>query len=387
MPWSVKKPRSKPKLHFGSAPQISSEVTPVRRGNSVEVDVLDEGLSLKDRVMKLSDFFRILPPHERMRTAEEVSCIAQEVEEILKSRGPRSWYARTELVKGSGIFTEPSAMTFDEEAFLGGFQIDRNYFSGKRVLDIGAFAGTMTFFAEDCGATVVSVDVQDPETNGFALLHELRSSTATHVMCSVYDLHPDLFGVFDTVIFSGVHYHLRHPILAMERLNSVLKGSGDFFVLGTVGDMWLHAPDTMGAGVNPSLVARSSNANAMSVPDLNHIPIAGFYRGDYAGDRSNWFIPNTLALSEMIKSCGFDVLYSNSYAMSRPTLDFGNIGSIATGFLKCRKNGVPDTEFDRDVYHNVRVVEASANPTIENLIPTRFELERARRTSVRASDS
>jgi hypothetical protein len=84
----------------------------------------------------------------------------------------------------------------------------------------------MTFYAEDCGADVVALDIQDPQTNGFGVLHDIRKSSATHVTASIYDIHPDLFGTFDVVVFSGVHYHLKHPLLALERLSSVTAIGG-----------------------------------------------------------------------------------------------------------------------------------------------------------------
>jgi len=42
---------------------------------------------------------------------------------------------------------------------------------------------------------------------------------------SVYDLNPKTFASFDLVFFFSVLYHLRHPLLALEKIHSRLYGN------------------------------------------------------------------------------------------------------------------------------------------------------------------
>ena len=55
----------------------------------------------------------------------------------------------------------------------------------------------------------------------FFLAHEVLNSKAKFHHMSVYDIHPDTLGMFDLVFFLGVYYHLKNPILALERIASV----------------------------------------------------------------------------------------------------------------------------------------------------------------------
>jgi len=86
----------------------------------------------------------------------------------------------------------------------------------------------------------------------------------------------DLLGTFDVVLFLGVLYHLRHPLLALERLRR-LTGEAAFIET--------HAVAVAG---HPDLVAWE------------------FYeRGELAGDSSNWWGPTASGLSALCHAAGF----------------------------------------------------------------------------------
>ena len=111
--------------------------------------------------------------------------------------------------------------------------------SGKRVLDIGAWDGFWTFEALRRGAAeAVAIDdfsdfLGKPERVG-------RRSWETFDLCrdalgydearcrrlerSVYDVSEEELGRFDVVFFFGALYHLRHPLLALDRLSAVCDG-------------------------------------------------------------------------------------------------------------------------------------------------------------------
>lgn len=88
------------------------------------------------------------------------------------------------------------------------------------------------------------------------------------------DISPQSVGPFDVVRFLGVLYHMRHPLLALEKLFSV---TGDMAIVET--------------GV-----------------DLNYYwqPAMAFYPGsEAAGDPANWWGPNPAAVEAMLKDVGF----------------------------------------------------------------------------------
>ena len=84
--------------------------------------------------------------------------------------------------------------------------------AGRSVLDIGCWDGFYSFEAERGGARVTSVDCWRPE-NFFKAKAALHSQAEFHEL-SVYDVTKARLGAFDIVLFLGVLYHLRHPLLA-----------------------------------------------------------------------------------------------------------------------------------------------------------------------------
>ena len=88
------------------------------------------------------------------------------------------------------------------------------------------------------------------------------------------DLSPQTVGVFDLVLFLGVLYHMRHPLLALERIFSV---TGQQLILETHIDLL------------------SCERPAMA-----------FYPGsELNGDWTNWCGPNPPMVVSMLKTVGF----------------------------------------------------------------------------------
>src|SRR6201996_4023048 len=97
--------------------------------------------------------------------------------------------------------------------------------SGLRVLDIGARDGFFSFECERRGAAeVVAIDYLPPEETGFPIAKKLVGSDVELRQANVYDLTPEEFGTFDLVLFLGVLYHLRDPMLALDRIADVSTG-------------------------------------------------------------------------------------------------------------------------------------------------------------------
>jgi len=98
--------------------------------------------------------------------------------------------------------------------------------SGMRVLDIGHAEGFFSFEAERRGAAeVIGIENYPPMARKFEICRAASDSHARSYLASVYDLSPQTFGTFDLVMFFGVLYHLRHPILALQKIQSVCTGT------------------------------------------------------------------------------------------------------------------------------------------------------------------
>src|SRR5262245_51776091 len=181
------------------------------------------------------------------------------------------WVHQIDL--GQGIVT-PGA--WDTPAVLERLQLPD--LTGQSVLDIGSWDGFYSFAAERRGAArVLATDslAWQYSRGGFDLAHRVLQSKVEAREIDVLDLRPDTVGTFDIVLMLGILYHMRHPMLALDRAFSVTR---KLMVVETVVDL-LYLPAT----------------RALK-----------FYPGRELGDdESNWFGPTPLALEAMLLAAGF----------------------------------------------------------------------------------
>lgn len=92
---------------------------------------------------------------------------------------------------------------------------------GKSVLDIGTLDGYFSFLAEKRGANrILATDIIEEE--GFHLAKERLKSKVSYKIMDVNDL-DKLDEKFDVVLFLGVLYHLRYPLLVLEKIYPKVK--------------------------------------------------------------------------------------------------------------------------------------------------------------------
>jgi tRNA (mo5U34)-methyltransferase len=152
---------------------------------------------------------------------------------------------------------------------------------GLTVLDIGAWDGFFSFECERRGAArVVATDSYSWHGSGwgtkagFQLARDVLGSRVEDVDIDVMDISPERVGTFDVVLFLGVLYHLAHPLLALEKVAAVTRGTA---IVETVVD----------------LVGLSR-------------PAVAFYPGrELNGDPTNWWGPNPSAVIGMLSTVGF----------------------------------------------------------------------------------
>jgi tRNA (mo5U34)-methyltransferase len=131
------------------------------------------------------------------------------------------WFHRMELP--GGILTPGWSNPRVDKLPHYGLPVDM---TGMRVLDIGNAEGFFSFEAEKRGAAeVVGIENYPPMARKFEICRAALGSRARTYMTNVYDLNPGTFGTFDLVMFYGVFYHLRHPILALQKIASVCTGT------------------------------------------------------------------------------------------------------------------------------------------------------------------
>ena len=171
-----------------------------------------------------------------------------------------------------------------------------NDLTGKSVLDIGCNAGFYSIEMKKRGAArVVGIDSDD--------IYLEQGRFAASVMgypdiefrnLSVYDV-GELGEQFDVVIFMGVLYHLRHPLLALDTLYETV--------------------------VKDMLIFQSMQRGSSDVPQLNDdypfwetsifendaYPKMYFVEKRYSHDPTNWWIPNRACVEAMLRSAGFTI--------------------------------------------------------------------------------
>jgi tRNA (mo5U34)-methyltransferase len=153
--------------------------------------------------------------------------------------------------------------------------------AGKTVLDIGAWDGYFSFEAERRGAArVLATDSYSWSGQGwgtkagFELARSALGSRVEDLDIDVLALSPERVGVFDVVFFLGVLYHVRHPLLALEKVASVTR---ELLIVETVVDL-------------------------LGFPR----PAAAFYGGSELNrDPTNWWGPNITAVDGMLRAAGF----------------------------------------------------------------------------------
>jgi tRNA (mo5U34)-methyltransferase len=233
--------------------------------------------------------------------------LAEEVEAVTR------WWHSIDL--GDGIVTPGAKSVADLEYEWHLMQLGD--MAGKTVLDIGAWDGWMSFAGERAGAArVVALDhyvwVMDieqewryeqecadagvrpldaelvpsvwrpdelPGKRGFDLAKAALSSHVDEVVDDFMTMDLEALGAYDVVIYLGVLYHMRHPMLALERVRQVTRGVAYI------------------------------ETQAIVVPDRPDWPICEFYEtDDLAGDRTNWWAPTMPALIGMCRAAGFSTV-------------------------------------------------------------------------------
>jgi tRNA (mo5U34)-methyltransferase len=167
---------------------------------------------------------------------------------------------------------------------------------GKSVLDIGCNAGFYSIEMKRRGAErVVGIDSDEGYLAQARFAAEVCGVDIELKQMSVYEV-GRLEEKFDVVIFMGVLYHLRHPLLALDLIHehvardvlifqSMLRGSKDEM---TVQDDYPF-----------------SEKRIFDQPDY---PKMHFIENLYAGDPTNWWVPNRACAKAMLRSSGFEIV-------------------------------------------------------------------------------
>jgi tRNA (mo5U34)-methyltransferase len=167
---------------------------------------------------------------------------------------------------------------------------------GKSVLDIGCNAGFYSLEMKRRGAErVVGIDSDSRYLEQAAFAAEVSQLEIEFRRLSVYDV-AQLDEQFDVVLFLGVLYHLRHPLLALDILRQHVVR--DLLVVQSM----LRGTRQI-AQVDPDYPFEEA-----AIFEQRGFPKMYFIENKYSGDETNWWIPNNACLEAMLRSAGFQIL-------------------------------------------------------------------------------
>ncbi len=167
--------------------------------------------------------------------------------------------------------------------------------TGKSVLDIGCNAGFYALEMKRRGASeVIGIDADSAYLAQARFAAEVCGVEIEYRDLDVYQV-AKLGRRFDLVLFMGVLYHLRHPLLALDLLwehvvgdtlvfQSLMRGSRD---------------------VRP--LAQDYPFSETGIFDDPAYPCMYFVEHRYSHDPTNWWIPNRAGAEAMLRSAGFEI--------------------------------------------------------------------------------
>lgn len=168
--------------------------------------------------------------------------------------------------------------------------------SGKTVLDIGCNAGFYSIEMKRRGAArVVGIDSADTYLDQARFAADVCEADIEFRKLSVYDV-ARLGESFDIVLFMGVLYHLRHPLLALDLIHDHV--ARDILVFQSM--------QRGSAEIEP--VAANYPFWERDIFDRPGYPKLHFVEHKYADDETNWWIPNAACSAAMLRSAGFEIL-------------------------------------------------------------------------------
>src|SRR4051794_37167642 len=227
------------------------------------------------------------------RTAGGDGVIAAEIENRVQELG--SWFQNLNL---NGVQTAPNHFLGDYPSvkFAGFAHALPSDLAGKSVLDIGCNAGFYSLEMKRRGAArVLGVDFDERYLAQARFAAEVDGVEIEFRQLSVYDVR-SLGEKFDLVIFMGVLYHLRHPLLALDLIREHVAK-----------DLMLF--QTMQRGSTEVMPLRNDytfwQTDMFEEPEF---PMMYFIERKYAGDPTNWWIPNRACTEGMLRSAGFEIV-------------------------------------------------------------------------------
>jgi tRNA (mo5U34)-methyltransferase len=168
--------------------------------------------------------------------------------------------------------------------------------AGKTVLDIGCNGGFYSLEMKRRGADrVLGIDSEPLYLAQAKFAAELLRLDVEFRELSIYEIER-LHERFDIVLFMGVLYHLRYPLLGLDLIRQY--AAKDLVIFQSM----LRGADEVEA------VAEDYPFSETRIFDRSGSPRLHFVEHKYSGDASNWWIPNRACVEAMLRSARFEII-------------------------------------------------------------------------------
>jgi tRNA (mo5U34)-methyltransferase len=214
------------------------------------------------------------------------------LEERIQALGP--WFHNMRI---DGVQTAPQHFLGDYPAvkyanFRDHIPAD---LAGKTVLDIGCNAGFYSFEMKRRGADrVLGIDTDEHYLRQARFTAEVTGADVEFRQLPVWQV-AQLGEQFDLVIFMGVLYHLRHPLLALDLIHQHVAK-----------DLFLFQSMQRGS-VDIAAINEDYDFNEPAPFDEPGYPKMHFIERRYSHDETNWWVPNRACTEAMLRSSGFRI--------------------------------------------------------------------------------
>jgi tRNA (mo5U34)-methyltransferase len=222
-----------------------------------------------------------------------IALLPDEIRRRAEALGP--WFHNMEL---GGVWTAPDHFLGDYPGvkFRGFAHAIPADLTGKSVLDIGCNGGFYSIEMKRRGASrVLGIDFDEDYLAQARFAAEVTGHDIEFAKLSVYDVGA-LDEKFDLVVFMGVLYHLRHPLLALDLIHEHV--ARDLLLFQS---MQRGSPEMMQVPANPPFTETA-------IFDQPGYPKLHFIENEYSNDPTNWWAPNAACSAAMLRSAGFEIL-------------------------------------------------------------------------------
>ena len=167
--------------------------------------------------------------------------------------------------------------------------------TGKTVLDIGCNGGFYSLEMKRRGAErVLGIDTDEGYLRQARFAAELTGADVEFRRMAVWDV-GTLGERFDVVIFMGVLYHLRHPLLALDLIHEHVAK-----------DLLLFQSMQRGSRSVAEVCEDYEFTETAAFDDPGY-PKMHFIEHRYSHDETNWWVPNRACTEAMLRSSGFTI--------------------------------------------------------------------------------